>query len=241
MKKSILVGDLQFEVRQSMRRRTCALTVDRGGELIVHAPASASSADLRDFIQPRLLWVHRKLNLKRQAVEVASAPLWVTGQGINYMGRSYRLRLLEDADEPLRLQSGWWELRRRDRERAVIVFRKWFIQNGSDWVCKRVASLAGRLDVKPSIVRVRDLGSRWGSCTASGGVLFNWMLLQLPGELIEYVILHELAHLKHRRHDASFWSALEGALPDYERRKEKLRTEGPRYMQFNAADFRVAS
>jgi predicted metal-dependent hydrolase len=240
MSASIEVGGLQFELRLSPRRRTLAVTVDRGGELVAHAPVSVDLDEVREFVRSRLLWVHRKLNLKRELVRQQPAPAWLTGQGIYYMGKSYRLRLVEDAKAPLDLRTGWWELRRPDQEEAVAHFRRWFITNGAAWTADRVSGFARRLNVEPLETRVRDLGSRWGSCTAAGRVLINWKLLQLPVDLIDYVILHETAHLKNRTHDAAFWSTLDRNMPDATRRRERLRSEAWQYMQFGVASIAAA-
>lgn len=158
MSERIEVGGLKFELRLSSRRRTLAVTVDRGGELIAHAPVSVDLDEVREFVRSRLLWVHRKLNLKRELVRQPPALAWVTGQGIYYMGRSYRLRLIEKADVPLDLRAGWWELRHPDQRDAVAHFRRWFITNGAAWTADRVSGLPGPRSWTSAFRRVTSRG-----------------------------------------------------------------------------------
>jgi predicted metal-dependent hydrolase len=93
----------------------------------------------------------------------------------------------------------------------------------------RVDQLAPRIGRPPTEVRVRDLGSRWGSCAEGGVVNFHWRLIRLPPTPIEYVAAHELVDLLEPRHDAAFWGRLERVLPDYWQRKRLLGEQGGRY------------
>ena len=87
------------------------------------------------------------------------------------------------------------------------------------WLERRVRGFAPRLDVGVAGVRVLDLGFRWGSCGAGGALNFHWAVILLPPRIVDYVIVHELAHLHERHHTPAFWRRVERAMPDYERRK----------------------
>jgi predicted metal-dependent hydrolase len=82
--------------------------------------------------------------------------------------------------------------------------------------------------VDPTDVLVRDQRKRWASCDDSGVLRFNWRVIQAPMRLVDYVVAHELVHLRHREHTAAFWARLGVVMPDYEARKEALRRLGPR-------------
>lgn len=91
----------------------------------------------------------------------------------------------------------------------------------------RLAEVCRRLRIdKPSIV-VREQRRRWGSCDASGALRINWRIVQAPIPLIDYVLVHELAHREHRDHSREFWRAVDLAMPDFEERRRRLRTLGP--------------
>jgi predicted metal-dependent hydrolase len=223
MSELLEVGGLSFEVRRSARRKTVALTVDRTAELLVHAPADVSQDVLAHWVEGKLLWVHRKLAVKRALESRVRSPEFVTGESFTYLGRRYRLRIVASQDDSLHFGADGFSLRSDSREHATRLFRRWYSERGQEWVQRRVAALAPRIAAMPAAVSVRDLGFRWGSCTAKGVLNLNWKLLQLPVRLADYVILHELAHLVEPHHGPAFWSLLDRALPDWKVRQDALR------------------
>ena len=142
------------------------------------------------------------------------------------MGRHYRLLVVDDGSVPLCLSDGRFRLRRSDQARARQHFITWYTQRGQTWLEQRVARFAPRLQVAPSAVHVQDLGFRWGSCSRAGRVNFHWRTVLLPPPIIEYVIVHELAHLHEPHHTADFWHRVERALPEYQARKTWLAERG---------------
>lgn len=232
MTESLHIADLDFEVRRSPRRRTLSLTVDRAGELVVHAPESTGEEPLRRWIGSKLLWVHRKL-AEKQNLQPRRRPVeFVTGESIFYLGRSYRLRLVECQSVPVEIDGEWFLLRRDDQAQAAAHFRRWFIQTGSRWLSARAEALLPRIGGEDVTVKVGDLGFRWGSCGRKGVVHLNWRLLQLPVHLIDYVVAHELVHRIERHHTPAFWKVLERAMPDCRAREVELEREWHFYVAF---------
>ena len=223
MSETLEVGGLTFAVRRSARRTTFGLTVDRGGELIVHAPEAVVTDEVARWARSRLLWVHRKLSVKRALTPQVCQPEFVTGESFKYLGRSHRLVIVAQQDEPLRFDGQRFRLRRDARESAAKHFRRWYVAVGGQWIVNRVALFASRCGASPKRAVLRDLGFRWGSCGRSGVVYFNWKLLQLPVRLIDYVIAHELAHLREPHHRPEFWCKLDATLPDWRDRREELK------------------
>ncbi len=224
MSETLEVGGLVFDVRRSLRRTTLGLTVDRGGELVVHAPEGAENGELVRWTRSRLLWVHRKLAAKQALGPQVREPEFVTGESFRYLGRSHRLVIIAQQDEPLRCDGLRFLLRRDARKSAAKHFQNWYVAIGGGWIVKRVALRASRAGASPKKTVLRDLGFRWGSCSKSGVVYFNWKLLQLPVRLVDYVIAHELAHLREPHHRAEFWRILDATLPDWRERREELKT-----------------
>lgn len=221
MSETLEISGLTFEVRRSTRRRTLSLTVDRSGELVVHAPCDTAQEALTSWTRTKLLWVHRKLALKEEAIPKVRKPEYLTGESFAYLGKRHRLALVAEQREPLRF-TGIKFLLRRDAVPADSHFQQWYITNGKRWLQQRVSSLCTRTGPAPYRVVVRDLGYRWGSCGRDGTLYFNWRLLQLPVRVIDYVIVHELCHLVEPNHSPAFWNALERALPDWRDRKDDL-------------------
>ncbi len=224
MTETLAVDSLFFEVRRSARRTTLELTVDRGGELVIHAPEGSDPSELTRWTRSKLLWVHRKLLDKAEVVPTVREPEFVSGESFSYLGRSYRLKIVRGSKDSLRFDGKNFLLSGSARARAADSFRRWYIQTGRQWLHERVELLSRRLGVKPERVDVRDLGYRWGSCGRKGVVYFNWKLLQLPARVIDYVIAHELAHLLEPHHGPELSRILDRSLPDWHDRCEELKT-----------------
>ena len=233
MTEILHIADLDFEVRRSLRRKTLGLTVDRGGELVVHAPKSADEELLRQWIGKKILWVYRKLAEKQELRPSRRALEFVTGESVFYLGQSYRLKIVENQVAPIVFDGEWFLLRRRARNKAGEHFREWFIRVGVGWLDTRAKLLLPRIGGGAVAVKVGDLGYRWGSCGKQGVVHFNWRLLQLPVHLIDYIVAHELVHRIERNHTSLFWQTIERAMPDCLAREAELEREWYAYSTFD--------
>lgn len=231
MTETLQLGGLVFEVRRSERRKTLGLTVDRGGELVVHAPAVVAADALVRWINKKLLWVHRKLALKEEAAPRMRAPEYVSGEAFCYLGRRFQLKVVEKQERPLQFDGSRFTLR-RDARPAEEHFRRWYIETGTEWLRRRVERLAEHTASKPNRIEVRDLGFRWGSCGKNGVLFFNWKVLQLPLRLVDYIIMHELVHLRDAHHGPAFSEALGRTMPDWQKRKESLAGNAKDYLVF---------
>ena len=223
MMETLEVESLVFEVRRSPRRTTLELTVDRAGELVIHAPETSDPKDLARWTRAKLLWVHGKLSNKAEVAPRVRQPEFVSGESFSYLGRSYRLKVVHGAEEALRFDGRNFLLSGSARAKAADHFRRWYVHTGREWLSERVGLLSRKLGVKAERVEVRDLGYRWGSCGKNGVVYFNWKLLQLPVRVTDYVIAHELAHLLEPHHGPELWRILDRSLPDWRMRCEELK------------------
>lgn len=222
MSEIVEIGGLTFEMRRSDRRRTLGVSVGRRGELCVYAPNTTAEPEISAWVRRKLLWVHRKLALKSKRAAKRLTPEYVTGESFKYLGRTYRLQVVKVQREPLRFEGSTFLLRRDARQKAEQHFRAWYSHRGLDWIKTRVRQIIPRVGIAPAKVVVSDLGYRWGSCSRNGAVRFHWKLFQLPVRLVDYVIVHELAHLATPHHGPDFWASVERAVPDWKERKEHL-------------------
>jgi predicted metal-dependent hydrolase len=220
------VDELDFELRTSERRKTLGITVDRSGELVLAAPEGVPADTLRDFVRGKRFWIYKKLTEKEQLQRPVPRKEYVDGEGFLYLGRSYRLKLVDDQAEPLKLVAGRFRLRRDLASDGRAHFIRWYTERGREWLAAKVAEHAPRMEVEPAGVKVQDLGYRWGSCGKGDWLYFHWKTILLPRAIAEYVVIHELAHLHDPHHTSGFWQRLERALPDFERRKQWLAENG---------------
>lgn len=227
--ETLSVGDLHLEVRRSRGRRTLQITVDRGGELVVSAPEGCGAETMADFVREKRYWIYTKLAEKEALRDEPRPRRFVSGEGFPYLGRSYRLLLVdEDQEVPLQLVRGRFRMRRADAELGLEVMRRWYIAHATSWIERRVGRWAGRIEVEPSGVTVQDLGYRWGSCGKGRRLYFHWRAILLPPRIVEYIIVHELVHLREAHHTPNFWRRLERAMPDFAERKQWLAEKASR-------------
>lgn len=220
------VDDLLFSVRHSPRRRTMQITVERSGDLVLCAPTGVNESTLRSFIVEKRLWVYSKLAEKKRLQRQVPCKEYVDGEGFLYLGRSHRLKLVDEQAAPLRLVAGRFCLRRDVLPAAREHFIRWYTGRAKVWLSSRVAEYQSRMDVKPAGVKVQDLGYRWGSCGKGEWLYFHWKTILLPAHIAEYVVVHEIAHLHEPHHTPEFWLRVERAMPDYAQRKSWLAEHG---------------
>ena len=222
--------DIEFTLIRS-DRKTADIVIERSGDVIVRAPVGVDDAKVREVVADRALWVHRSLaewedlNSSRRHRPLAQ------GQGFAYLGRSYRLKFVEGGDVALRLKNGRWEMSeafvaREGEAAARKAFRDFYTVKGMQIFAERVRSLAPLVGVEPGEVAVKELGYHWASCGAGGTMNFHWKTLMAPQTVIDYIVVHELCHLRHRDHSDAFWNEVDKVLPRFRERKEWLRANG---------------
>lgn len=129
------------------------------------------------------------------------------------------------------LKNGRFLLRRNlveggDEGAAKAAFRDYYTARGMERIEGRVEYFAPKVGVESTGLEVRDLGNRWASCSPAGKLSFHWKCMMAPQTIIDYIVLHELCHLRHSDHTAAFWNEVDKVLPDYRERKEWLRKNG---------------
>jgi predicted metal-dependent hydrolase len=223
------IGGLDFTIRESEHRRTVGITIDRDGSLLLHAPTGSDTDAIASWAWSKRGWVFRKLAEKHLLLPASPAKDFVTGEGFDYLGRHYRLQLTGDAaGTDVKLERGRLRMPRCMAEagegRAAMV--RWYRRCALAWLPRRIGPWAQRMGLQPGGLDVRDLGYRWGSLGKNGRLNIHWAAMQLPVSLLDYVIVHELAHIGQPRHTPAFWAAVERAMPGYEHHKVRLATAG---------------
>ncbi len=227
----IRVGEttIQFDIRRSRRRRkTIQLTVDREG-VHVAAPARTSSRKVRAIIRERADWIGRQLAALREAPEQRFAD----DETIAYLGAQVPMAFLQVQDEPIavRLNGSRFhvslpaDLPDAERhEKIQLAFIDWYRDRAAEHLAAVVDRWWPQLgrDGTPKIL-IRNQRRRWGSCAADGTLRFNWRVMLLEPALIDYVVVHELAHLTHMNHSPAFWELVCQTIPDARDRRRRLR------------------
>ena len=223
---AFVVDGLCFELRRSPRRSTVQVTVDRFGDLVLSAPEQCDTGALELFVREKRFWIYTKLAAKEAQRPAPLRKEFVNGEGFPYLGRSYRLLLVDEQAVPLKLSTGRFQLDRRRLDGARSHFVDWYASRGREWLEQRVGRWVPRVGRASREIRVRDLGFRWGSCGSGGNLNMHWATILLPPPIIDYILVHELVHLHEPRHSAEFWRRVERVIPDYRSRKHWLADNG---------------
>jgi predicted metal-dependent hydrolase len=226
MNKQMIVDELVFDVRESSRRKTLEIIVDRDGSLVLATPSGISDDKRRTFIEGKLIWVHTKLVEKNNLIQPRVNKEYVQGEGFYYLGRHHRLRLVDQQEVPLRLYRGRFTLLKSEAEQGKKHFMDWYSEHLGLVLSRHLETLLKRLDQKPKQIHIQDLGYKWGSTDRRNHLYFHWRVAMLPHRMIEYIVAHELTHLSERSHSDIFWQQLERLVPDYLNMKKWLAEEG---------------
>ena len=175
-------------------------------------------------------WVYRKLADKDALTGPPVVKQFVEGEGFAYLGRNYRLTLTNDTEDTgVRLERGRFHLPATRAHEGSIVMRHWYTEVGGQWLRDRIRPWAARFGEGTVEVDVRDLGYRWGSARPSSGaqrINIHWATAQLSPNLIDYILVHELAHLHEANHTPTFWETVARLLPAFEQHRATLATAG---------------
>ena len=228
--KALRTQDIAYGVVRS-RRITTDIVVERDGRVIVRAPETVPEERIEDIVAAKRYWIYKALAEWRDLNATRVLREYRNGEGFLYLGRSYRLALVEDQDEPLVLNSGRFCLRRDlvdqgEVAAAKAAFRRYFIARGHERIGARVRYYSPKIGITPREIVVRDLGHRWASCSPTGKLAFHWKSMMAPPTVIDYIVVHELCHFHHLNHTEAFWNEVDKVLPSYRERKEWLKKNG---------------
>ena len=225
------VQDIQYQLLPGADRKTTDIVIERDGVIRVRPPLKMTPAQVDETVFSKRLWIYRNLaewhdlNAKRTARE------WVNGESFLYLGNSYRLSLVDEQDEPLKLKDGRFCLLRplvrpQNLEAANTAFQAFYAKKGMLRIQQRVSYFAEKVGVKVGQVQIKDLGFRWASCSTKGDLQFHWKCMMAPLTVIDYIVVHELCHSHYRDHSLAFWNEIDKVMPLYRERKEWLRVRG---------------
>ena len=219
--------DVSYTLKRSGKRRTIGLRIDDAG-LTVAIPLRASEKWLHGVLQEKAAWIVEKL--AEWEAKKPEPVRWADGEAVHFLGEALTLYVVSSLFEaPPMLQGRRLYVHVADSLNQAAIEQsvtRWQQQEASVLFRERVAHFSPLLGVSPSEVKLSSARTQWGSCTARGTVHLNWQLIKLPLRLIDYVVVHELAHLIEMNHSAAFWDVVKSACPDFRKRRSELRRVG---------------
>jgi len=217
--------DIEYVLKKSARKTT-SIYIERDGSVSVLAPEPYDLAQVEGILEAKRSWIYRHLAEWEDLNRTCVVREFVSGEGFPYLGSSYRLKIVADTAQDLALKNGGFILKRSALPKARAAFIEFYRVKAKLRIPKRVDYYSRKMGVTPSGLRIHDLKNRWASCSSDGTLNFHWRCMMAPLSALDYIVVHELAHLEHPNHTAKFWECIEKALPDYPQAKGWLRLHG---------------
>ena len=216
---------IDYEVVYS-NRKTIGITVERDRKVVVRAPHQANDGAVRSAIQKKQFWIWRKIRDPQKYPNPTTPKEFIAGETFLFLGQQHRVVLTRGKTPTVRLEGDHFEIAREYRSIGGELFRAWYMLQAKAKLPERIAAFAAAMGVSYKRIRICDLRYRWASCTRSGTLTFNWRIIQAPMFVVDYLIVHELAHFLEANHSREFWNIVAVHVPSWERARRWLKQSG---------------
>jgi predicted metal-dependent hydrolase len=214
------ISDLDIEYRLSPRRRSIGLVVTPQGRVVVTMPPGASRENLAQALAKHRAWIERRVAERKAAWDRLKPGM------AYFLGQPFRLTPLRGARGVVSLSENEIRVPLAPDEALWPALKAWYQEQALRFIETRVNHFGAPRGVKKGAVELKGWKRRWGECHPDGKLRFNWRLIMCPPKVIDYVVVHELAHLVVPGHNRRFWSVVAKVLPDYAARRQWLNREG---------------
>ena len=221
---------LNFQlIRSKRRRKTISLLIKEDGRIAIYVPYHTPKGEIEKFIKEKQSWIVEKISEKERSIK-ETRKAFIPGEKFLYLGESYPLEIgdIHHKGLPLKLSFGKFILDKDYLERARDHFIHWYQREAQEKLEPRVRYFSNRLQLFPKGLKITSAKHRWGSCSRDNRLSFSWRIIMAPWSVIDYVVIHELVHIKEKNHSKRFWDFLEVILPDFRKHRFWLRKNGYR-------------
>ena len=206
-------------------RTTISIRITDDGEVEVRAPKNIDEKIILKVIKKKEQWIKRKIDEIKIRDPQFKRKEFVNGEGFLYLGKYYRLQIVDNQDVPLKLQ-GYFLLSRKYLPQAREVFINWYKRKAYKKIEERAQFYSKMTGLKYNKINITNAQKRWGSCSPNRNLNFSWRLIMAPIPIIDYVVVHELVHLKIKNHTKEFWNSVKVIIPEYEKHTQWLKENG---------------
>lgn len=226
---------IPYSISYSRRRKNATIVVHPTKKIEVKVPHKTMPEDIRGLMQRKAKWVVKHIEWFNQFQYIGTEKEYVNGETFLYLGRQYRIKIFKsDNEHYARLKGKYFEVIipsvKGKEELAREALFDWYQIHANEQIGRIVEAYSKKLGIEKPDFKVKYQSKRWGSCTKKNQLNFNLLIAMGPMSQIEYVVAHELCHIRYKNHSSEFWQLLRIIMPDYEIRKENLRKDGWKYM-----------
>jgi len=215
---------LEYKIVYS-NRKTVTISVERDRSVMVRAPRNTSAEKIAQIIEMKKIWIYDKINHVQKSPEKTQTNEFVSGESILYLGRNYKLQLIAKDTEGLLFNDAFY-LSQSESDKAQKLIKAWFVTKAKEIILPKANYYATRIGVKFQEAKISEMKYRWGSCTLKNNINFNWRIIKAPMYVVNYIIVHELAHFRETNHTPEFWNIVAVQIPNYQKAKDWLKKHG---------------
>lgn len=205
-------------------RKSLSIIIERDKSVVVRAPQSLSDDRIKEEVRKRKALIQSKIDSDQKA-GTPTPKEFVDGEQFLFMGKYYGLQINISEAETIEFKEAFI-LNTSNSEVAKNLLFEWYQQQAKEVLVPRIKYFAEHLGVKRRRININSAKYTWGSCTPAGTLNFNWRIVKAPPEVMDYIVVHELAHLREHNHSAEFWNIVAVQLPQYEDSKQWLKFNG---------------
>ena len=210
------------------RRKTIALVVQPDGRLVVRAPLRTNRNLIEAFVASKADWIEKSRHKQHAKRKTLPQRRFMEGEHFWYLGQQYQLRMVQKQRSALQFDLAF-TLAENALPQARKHFEGWYREQARLYLTERVQYYAQIFNFKYRQVKITSARTRWGSCSSCGTLSFSWRLIMAPPEIIDYVVLHELAHTLQPNHSQQFWVLVQSLLPDYVDKRRWLKQHSQQF------------
>lgn len=215
-----------YTIKRSPKRKNLTITVERDRSVVVHAPEFTSEEKIRAIVESKRQWIYEKTrHAQKYALPHPPGKELVNGESALYLGRQYQIEVVQNSSEDIRFEQRFLIPARLSAERKQVL-RNWYMDRAKEKILPRTKKFANDLGVEFTNAKIVDNRYRWGSCTTKDNINFNWRLIKAPMYVVDYVIIHELAHLLEANHTLRFWNIVRAQSSKMDKAKQWLLENG---------------
>ena len=217
---------IDIAIEKTGRRKTVSIFIERDGSVRVLAPVKATDETIENVVKAKEYQIFTKLAKWKELNQGRVTREFVNGQSFLYFGRNYRLSIVENQVVPLKMTGGYFRFDKKHLNKADKAFKDFYRDKAEQKIKERLKLIEEKFQTKPSSVKVLELQNRWASWTPKNGLNFNWKCAMASVPVLDYIITHEMVHLKYPSHSTAFWNELDKKMPNYREHENWLKQNG---------------
>jgi predicted metal-dependent hydrolase len=219
------IGNVFVDIKKS-NRKTVSIYIERDGSVSALVPENLDDTEIHKVLKTKEYQISKHLASWELLNEARVEREYVSGQSFLYLGRNYRLKFIDEPTKTLRLLNGYFILGKSNKPKAKELFVEFYKNKLREKINPIVEHYRDVMNVQLKDTKVMELQNRWASCTNSGTLIFHWKCAMAPIEVINYIVVHELAHLIEPNHSKEFWNIVDKTMLNYDKQLHWLKMNG---------------